>query len=132
MEIIDSPAKLLAAAQTYTEEALLVIVQIMRTSQSERIRLVAAMALLDRCVVKRAPAATQGDLETHADLRTRVSVFMRSNPTESFDEHRVKSTLNLRSPATAVRATMVQLLRDGELARAEPGSFQSTAQRKIA
>lgn len=116
MELIDSPQAVLTAARTYSSEALEVIASIMRKSDSEKMRLLAAMALLDRCKQGEAPPRSHESNvpETLGDMRSRIVKFA-ANAADSFDENEVKTALALRSPASAIRATLVQLSREGAL-----------------
>lgn len=134
-EIIDSPKAVLAAAHSYAQEALETIAKIMRTSQSEKMRLLAAMSLLDRATVPRAPAKAAHEapalppgtpaLEKAADMRSRVFEHLQANPLVAFDEHRLKTELGLRSPATAIRAACVQMNREALIGRTVEGKWQS-------
>lgn len=130
MDIIESPQEILTAASTYTKEALETIAKIMRTSDSEKMRLLAAMALLDRAIVPRGHvkrASEQPVLESGPDLRTRLVSHLQTNRGDAFDEHRLKTELKLRSPPSAIRATLVQLNRDGLIAKGPVGGFQAKA-----
>lgn len=124
MEVLDSPQAVIVAARSYASEALEVIAQIMRGSESEKVRLLAAMALLDRATVPRAPK-TGEPIETAIDLTTKIAAHLRANNGDSYDEQRLKTELMLRSPATAIRAKLVQMHRDGVIARNGAGSFQA-------
>jgi len=124
MEVLESPAELIAAARSYTSEALEVIAGIMRKSDSERMRLMAALALLDRAVVPRRLSGDAPPMETKAGMRERLAGHLNANFTESFDAQHLKTVLQLRSTPEAIRATLVQMHRDGAIARTPVGSFQ--------
>lgn len=126
-EPIEPPRALATAAQEHSAEAFGVILDIMRTSQSEKMRLLAATLVLDRAgsigsVVRL--RAVEGP-EKSADLRARLLQHLKANPWDSFDEKRLKTELSLRSPTTAIRAMLVQLYRAGEIQRTDVGSFHA-------
>lgn len=129
MEIIEAPKLIINAASEYTNEALETIAKIMRHSESEKMRLLAAMALLDRATIPKGVQAIRPEapppLESRADMRSRLVVHMKKNAGKRFDERELKSALELRSPATAIRSTLVQLQREGVLAIDADGRFMA-------
>lgn len=120
MEIVESPQAIITAARSYSNEALEVIAKIMRSSNSEKMRLLAAMALLDRATVPRkAMQLTDPQsppVESRGDMRTRIVGYIRENVGATFDEHEVKTALAFKSPSSAVRSALVQLQREGAIA----------------
>lgn len=116
-ELIENDA--VSIARSLVGEALSVVASIMRNSDNERTRLLAAMAIIDR--------AGRGGIVTAKDepksLRERILDHMTKNFGVMFDERDIKQALEVRSPETAIRAALVQLHRDGAISKTQIGKF---------
>lgn len=127
MEIVESPQAIITAARSYSSEALEVIAKIMRSSNSEKMRLLAAMALLDRATVPRGMKLTDPlapPVESRGDMRTRIEQHINANAGTFYGPNALKAALDLKSPISAIQATLVQLQREGVIA-GEAGRFTS-------
>lgn len=133
-EIIESPQVILTAAAQHTKEAIETIVKIMRTSESEKMRLLAAAMILDRATVTTRARHTPGSSSSSAlpaptvpeakqDMRAKLERHLNDNRGDDYDEQRLKTELELRSPPTQIRATLVQMYRDGIITRTDAGTF---------
>ena len=138
-------------ARSHGAEAIDTIVQIMRHSASEKTRLVAALALLDRGF-GRVPAAGMRVIDVpqkpalvqhidheppsepaadfspgaHREARVKVLELLNQHPSKSFTAPDVVAVTGLKG--TAVAAILVQLHRDGHIDRRGQGTFQAKKQ----
>lgn len=97
----------------YAEEALEVIAGIMRNSDNEKTRLVAAAMLLEHGGDRRPKfLATGGDLpaiETRGSMVERITNYLCDHYMQSFDASELRVALLLKSPVEAINATLKQL-----------------------
>lgn len=119
------------SAQSLAHEAIETIAAIMRKSSSERMRMLAAMAILDRSprgsgqsLIVRSGGQLPA-IESKGDMRARVLAHFSANSIHDFDAARIKAELELRSPEQAIRVLLVQLHRDGALERLPNGRFMA-------
>ncbi len=115
-EIIGSEIK--SMAQSLASEALGVVASIMRNSDNEKTRLLAAMAILDR-----AGRGVIDPSEEPRSLRERILDHMSKNFGIAYDEKDIRTALVVRSPETAIRAAIVQLYREGLISKTQAGKF---------
>lgn len=125
-----SAPQLIDAPKTYADEALEVIAGIMRNSESEKTRLVAAAMLLERGGDRRPPrliasGADLPQLETRPDMRTRVLNYMTDHYMQSFSAASLKEALALKSPVSAVAELLVTLHRENAIAKFNGGLFRA-------
>lgn len=119
-------------SQTYADEALEVIAGIMRTSASEKTRLVAAAMLLERGGDRKPRLIASGaDLPAieagpaSPPMRERVLNYMSDHYMQSFNAATLKETMALRSPVSAVGELLVTLHRENMIGKVGNGMFRA-------
>ena len=115
--------EILAASKSYADEALEVIAEIMRKSDNEKTRLLAAGLLLDRAGERR--PAGPAPLRVEGDLGVRIRAHLTNHYMRKFSAETIRTDLALRSPESVVSERLKQMVAHGQIRAAGPGMFQA-------
>jgi len=123
---VTEPEILVAASKSYADEALEVIAEIMRKSENEKTRLLAAGLLLDRAGDRMPPSTALHSVpKLEGDMGKRIRAHMADHYMRQFSALTMKEALGLKSPASAVLDKLNELVKLGQIRSPVAGMFQA-------